>query len=335
MYEYLSFLETLESRLENIDNNTMLDIIGFMPSKAVPVAKFHPGHVIDRVYIHKADETDFRAANISRLSYNTYEPALLKQKEENQYGRANLPGEGLFYGALTTPEIKINRATAFAETTRMGVDKTIKEEYFTVSRWIIQKEFFGCELVFSDNPNVSEMVKRAQVIQSGFLDKLELPPGVTKDDVINQLRFFSNQFRKTVSPDRNFEYKISAALAYIILNYPWRKLRQEALTYPSVKTDGMGQNIVLTHNGVKFLKFDKAVVMKAERTANGVSITKSFDMAVGCDKFGNLTWQGHADNLKNKIFRLLNLAFLFLAILGEIKKQPVLDRFFITTLCEP
>lgn len=286
---HLQLLEFLESKLDEVDIEVLKIIIGFMPNKPVTQAIFHPDHYIARVRIHTKPE--FRASNISELSYNRDTGYLSYQKDNNIFGRANLPGDSIFYGALTTPEVPENYITAWAETTKMGRNKLIPEEYFTVSWWKIVKNFFGYELVFMDNSNVFDMVNKARELQSGFLKNLESPL-INKEDVIKKLVYFGNQFRKEVDADRSFDYKISAAFAYMMLNHPERQIGMEALTYPSVKMNGLGLNIAINPMGVKnYLKFEDAEVMKAERKPDGVRIIRGLDLASGCDINGKLIWQ--------------------------------------------
>lgn len=280
--------------MEKADPILIKMAIADLQNKCVTQAIFHKGAHIDRASIH---QQNFRAKNISRLSYINDEEILLEQRNANKYGRANLPGKAMFYGATYTNEIPITRATAFMETSMMPYDKTIMEEYFTISRWRAKEDFFGLELVFQDDDMViPEHIKKARAAQISFMNEFELNETQRKE-VIEQLAFFSNQFGKVVLSQNPYDYKITSTFADILLNHKEKREGFVAITYPSVKSKLLGQNIAITPEGVdKFLMFEKAVVMKAERKPNGeILIEKSFDIAESCDEFGNLKWKGKFD----------------------------------------
>lgn len=234
----LDFLESVKENLSKINPLLIESAIKDLRNKPIPIAIVHKDiATIDRVAIH---DKDFRALNIQRLSYNNNKVILESQKERNIYGRANLPGQSIFYGALSTPEIPMNRATAFMETTSMIKDASIKEEYFTVSRWVLKDNFKVFECVFQNNENVNSAVNRSREKQTKFMHEIT-DNEMLKNDAIRQLSFFSDEFSKYVDRNKSHEYLITAHFSDMIFNHPENKnLEIGGITYPSVQSDLKG-----------------------------------------------------------------------------------------------
>lgn len=290
MNQQLIFLQQIANQLQFADIDLICLAIKEMKNKPIPIAKVHTGHYIDRVTMH---DKNFRAGNIQRLSYIKDSQILENKKVNCEYGRANMPGESLFYGALFTEEIQHNRATAWSETTGMVFETNKNEEYFTLSRWEIIEDFGIYECVFqSENHKPNTRVKESQTIQEEFLNNIAANDSNLINDALEQLKFFSDQFAKRVNRKTPYEYKITASFTNNILNHNQNAGLVWGITYPSVQSALMGQNIALLPSAVhKFLKFKQANVLKAERTANGFRIGDSIAIADGCDENGNLIWK--------------------------------------------
>ncbi len=290
MNKQLEYLKSITDNLAYVDADLIKCAIQDMKDKPISIAKVSKGHWIDRVSIH---DKDFRAKNIQRLSYIKDKDILLKMKNEGRYGRANFPGQSMFYGALTSREIKHNRATAFMETTSMIVDESKTEEHLTVSRWRIKEDFFVYECVFQNTCNVNTNTKESREKQKSYLNEIKLKNRIKKN-AIEQLNFFSNEFSKYVDRNHSYDYKITAEFTDHILNHPKNKHNKlVGITYPSVQSILLRQNIVITPDAVdSLLEFEKAVIMKAEKTGGkNIKIEKSFAEANDCDEKGNLTWK--------------------------------------------
>jgi hypothetical protein len=287
----LDFLEGSTNYLDGIDSSLIQFAIIDIRNKPITIALVHKNRAyIDRVTIH---DKDFRAQNTQRLSYNNNLEILRKQKENNIYGRANLPGQSIFYGALKTPEISLNRATAFMETTSMVKDLSISEKYFTVSRWKLREDLKVFECVFQSEENSNSGVSTSKESQTEFLHKLTKNEDL-KTDAFRQLSFFSDQFSKYIDRGNPKQYMITAFFSDMIFNHPENKnLEICGISYPSVQSELKGQNIALLPQAVdKFLYFEQAVVMKAERQADGgIIIEKSLENAEVIDEHGNLNWK--------------------------------------------
>ena len=287
----LDFLERIKDDLENVDPVLVNTAILEMKNKPITIAFVHKDRdVIDSVTIH---EKDYRAPNIQRLSYNNNLEILEKQRDNGIYGRANLPGEAMFYGALSTLEISMNRATAFMETTSMTKDMSINEEYFTVSRWLLKQDIKVYECAFQSSKDVNKGVLKSREVQTGFLQNLSNNEEISLD-AIRQLKFFSDEFSKYVDRTKSKKYMITSMFSNMIFKHiENEKLEIGGITYPSVQSGLKGQNIALLPSTVdNSLFFEKAVVMKAERKDDGgILIEKSFEIADKWDENGNLIWK--------------------------------------------
>lgn len=233
-----SLLKEYADRLTEISYDKIVDLLSNgIKGIPFPIAKLHKEYFIDRV---RKNENNKLYKHIDELSYikDTY----VIQNKLTKYGRANLPHQVMFYGALKTPYIQHERLTAIAESSdffRNTQEKQFGKEYYTLSRWRIKEELVGVEIVFSDDAlKNNEYIRKSYEKQKQSLEELELTKQ-EKDFYLEFLRFISNQFSKRVN---NYEeYKISVAYANIALSKPYINF----IVYPSVQTEYQGENIVL------------------------------------------------------------------------------------------
>ena len=285
----LRFLNQVRNNLKFADDKLIKRAIVEMKNKPMSLAKINVGNMgfIDRATIHKKE---FRANEVQRLSYIKDKELLKSLKKHGTFGRANLPGIPIFYGAMASPEIEIPRAVAFMETSNMPYDDTINEEYFTLSRWSVQEEFLVYEVAFADTDQKSALTIDSFEKQSSFIQ--EISSHQLRVEAVKQLEFFSEEFSKVVKRGEDHDYKISAIFTDVILNHRENQGEVHGIAYPSVKSGHLGLNVALTPYAVdNFLKFEFASVMRAFRDKDGtLVIGKSTERADVQNDNSTLIW---------------------------------------------
>tara|TARA_R110001583_G_scaffold158317_1_gene310299 strand:- start:3167 stop:4087 length:921 start_codon:yes stop_codon:yes gene_type:complete len=246
-FEKLPTLEELKiiiSKINEIDLKTikyddLLNIIKSLQFIPFLTAKLNKGYHIERARINNTDEIFNSEKEISyRRDY----------KNITNYGRANVPQDSLFYGAIESDVIKHPRMVNLLETSQIfrDLDKnniSSADFVMTVGKWRIKEEMEVVELVFDE-----KSIKNSKDVRESYEYHLarireQMPENSEQFELI--LKFFSNQFSKK-EINHNSDYMISAAytdLALGLRGFP-------GLKYPSVKTDYQGHNIVLTPEAV-------------------------------------------------------------------------------------
>lgn len=231
----LQFLSEVKDGLEHVDYNLIYTSIADLKDKFVPTALLKKGWTIDRVRINRDGET-FNSKN--QLSYISDKEVLEKHVA---FGRANAPGQAIFYGSIITKHIPQPRAAAYFETSELIKnlnDHDDVEEIFTLSRWRVMEDVELIEMIFCE-----EALKVNEYVQISLNDKLNgIQELSLRDHYVEQGKFFSNEFaRDDIKKGQSHKYKITAAYA----NYLWARIGIKGITYPSVPTEYKGQNVAL------------------------------------------------------------------------------------------
>jgi hypothetical protein len=194
--------------------------------------KLKSGYHIERARINKPGQV-FKSER--ELSYRT------DFENIKSFGRANYPGQSLFYGAIKTDHVQYPRIVNLFETSEMfrSGDKEKKEEFvMTVGKWRIKNDIEVVESVFN-KPNIQNIpqIKKAY---DHHMAKITSDLGDKAKDVEYILEFFSDEFAKNniKSPD---DYKISAAYTEMAINFK----NFAGVAYPSVRTNYEGFNVAL------------------------------------------------------------------------------------------
>jgi hypothetical protein len=253
-------LKTIITSIENADLSQVsynklfsaLTTLQFIPFGTAILKK---GYSIERARINKPGET---FTTESQISYRT------DYQNIKTYGRANVPNFSLFYGAFESDVIKHPRFVNLLETSeifRNLEENEVENADFimTVGKWKIKEDLEIVEMVFDENS-----IKNSADIKRSFdnqISKLTKKHPKHKEQFELILRFFSNQFAKK-QIHTHFDYMISAAYTDLAIN--WKGLI--GLTYPSVKTDYQGHNVVLTPFAVeKYLELDKVAMYRVQK----------------------------------------------------------------------
>ncbi|HEY8929581.1 MAG TPA: hypothetical protein VIM55_10350 [Mucilaginibacter sp.] len=275
MDQSLEFLKSVRDSLKDIPYDEIYAHVAAIRNKMLPSARLKKGHFIDRVRINNPSDIVF--TGIKDVSY-------IQDEEKLKYidfGRANLPEQAVFYGSVISPKIERPREVAFKETSynyKIREDLQDISEVFTMSRWRIKEDIEVLEMIFSDEVlKVSEYAQQSLAHQEKHYKHMS-----TAAQMENQARFFSNEFsRDDVGKNEAYKYKISAAY----INYIWEKSHLKGITYPSVQTGYLGQNVALLPELVeKHLELESVGMFKFEKK-NGVYIPiDSFRVATDLGK---------------------------------------------------
>jgi len=236
--DYISAFKSLQKfskMLNDIKYEKIVSTLNDINRIPIPLAKVHQNIEIDRARYHNGKVELFKS--IDDLGY-------IKDKNiiSNLYkfGRANQPHQVLFYGAIRTSQIPKPRATAILETSRVAQDpnkESLNGELFTVSRWRNREELNVIEVVFAE-----EALKNSAEVKNSFEKQISMFSQIKgADNEFNKdfLIFISEEFaRKTKNHN---DYKISTAYTELVFKYP----DVQGITYPSVQTNYLGQNIAL------------------------------------------------------------------------------------------
>lgn len=234
---------------------TLLNEIKLIP---FATAKLKAGHHIERARINEPNQIFYSENDIS---YRT------DFENIKRYGRANFPGQSLFYGAIKTEHIEHPRIINLLETSEMfrSADKKSDAEFvMTVGRWRIKQDFEVLESVFNKH-NIATIPQIKQSYEY-HLNKLnaEIPDRI--DDIEFLLEFFSDEFaKKEINSDN--DYKVSVAYTEIAINFK----NLAGVTYPSVRTDYQGFNVALTMPAVEsFLELEVVAMFKIYKKGDHV-----------------------------------------------------------------
>ena len=252
----IEYLSTLRNDLKDISYDKIYEIISEIKYKAVPTALLHSGRYINRVRIN--EEPNEIYSNIKKISYNSQAESVNKI----DFGRANIPKQSIFYGSV---DLNNSLMTAYFETSQLqkNIDQYDNvEEVFTLGRWRVLSEIKILEKIFCKEAlAVNEQVQQSFNAQ---LKKIKSKP-LLFEYYKRQLEFFSDEFaRNDIGRDESFKYKISSAY----VNYMWNceKFKLLGVTYPSVMTDYIGQNVALKPEVVdEYLILEEVYMFKFER----------------------------------------------------------------------
>lgn len=263
MNNTLEFLADVRDRLQHVPYEQVFQAIADMRDKFIPTAIIKKGAYIDRVRVHRTlTDVFYKEEDVSYI----HDQDIIERYVD--FGRANKKKQAVFYGAVESPEIKQPRIVAYFETSPILKELEKHDnvtELFTVSRWGVLEDVEVVEMIFSD-----EALKVSKYAEMSLEHQLQhyrhLPLAKEYEE---QGRFFSNEFaRSDVRPGEDYKYKITSAYA----NYIWANTNLKGITYPSVQSAYLGQNVALLPEVVdNSLRLESPVgIFKFERI-NGVN----------------------------------------------------------------
>jgi hypothetical protein len=169
---------------------------------------------------------------IRNTDFLKYPPA----DKVRKYGRCNLKGESIFYGA---PMI----------TTALSEMRPKVGDLITKSIWKVkEKHTFKVCPIFHIQPTNGTMNPRSFEMQQSFYENLDKNfKGNTREAVISLTKFIAVHFSRFVNPDNDRNYIFSAFFANKLLN-ELDGGTIEGILYPSVKEKLSFENVALKAN---------------------------------------------------------------------------------------
>lgn len=238
--------------------------INFIP---FPTAILKKGFYVDRIRINNGDELFYSEKEISYRE-DTY--------NIKSYGRANITGQSLFYGAFESENIKHPRFVNLIETSEIfrniekhsELDKTF---YATLGRWELINETEVLEIIFDKN-----LIEKSEENKKAYQYHLQKLKEIENEEKFHKiLEFFSSEFaKKTIVNDS--DYKLSAIYFNLAL---MSNQNIAGVKYPSVKSDYLGYNLALLPNALErnfrlknvvLLEIDKKGMNTTVKSVNSV-----------------------------------------------------------------
>lgn len=233
--------EEIESLLKQIDRIPVL------------VTILHPGRLVIRGRVYN-DGEDF--TSIQSHSYNPF------PKEE--YQRANIPNQSMFYGAVTSDiaEDPVARVTILTEVGNTISDKVEKEKAM-FSAWEVIDDISLFSIIQTKHyqtPNklIKELEER---FNNEFVDM----------ESLKFIDFIASEFAKSDTAE-DYNYMISAIFSAFVCN----DVNFDGIYYPSVRTTGAGMNVAILPEAVNAkMRFLGAVDCDVIRNGLDIKITEN------------------------------------------------------------
>lgn len=226
----------------------------------ITVAKIIKGYPVFRARVNKDDEIFYSENEISYRVDND---------NIKDYGRANIPKQSMFYGAIESKEVPHPRLVNLFETSELFREPNDKDGEFilTVGKWRVKEDFKVIEMVFSKgNVQNNEDINRSYNKQKEMMLK-DYPDQL--DQIEKILEFFSDEFAKKVK-NSNSDYKITTAYLNLAL---MNKQDLCGVTYPSVRTDYKANNIAIFPSVVEqFLDLEMVSMFNIKKSGKNASM---------------------------------------------------------------
>lgn len=225
------------------------------------ITTLHPGHKIIRGRINNGDD-------FSSISSHSYCPSV----KNDEYQRASIPHETMFYGSVTSPEeeepvARISILTEISKIFTEGVDT----EKIMYSAWEVIGDLQLVSIIQSGlyrTPN-----KQIMELDRRFNEEYNSEVGKVFFD------FIASEFAKDNTP-KDYDYMISALFSHIISNNGL-----DGVYYPSVRIDGAGMNVAISPRAVDTkMKFLGAVDCEVTRIEKNVDIIEKYKSIISTFK---------------------------------------------------
>jgi len=280
--EALQKLKDISNKLQTVDYSEIVFTIKSSIKKVpIPLAKLRQKTPVDRARINGGEKL---FTKVDQLNYITDKSIIDNYMKE--YGRANKPHQPMFYGAVESTLLGKQRATALYEISKLLQDRNsvnIPGELYTVSRWKNKEELMLAEIVFA-----KEAIKTNPDTKRAFNKQVELAKQLNLPDIdfyMDMLIFFSEEFAR--EKRTHHDYKISNAYTELILTHP----DVQGISYPSVPTKFMGQNVVFSPQVIdNFFTIETLVTQRVHKNAGYVFVNNHKNCENPQNDPNNLVW---------------------------------------------
>lgn len=183
-----------------------------------------------------------------------YDSAFVKS-----FGRCNFKGQQVFYGSVFTDEIKDLRLTGISEIIDFDSLDRNQRHFIAIGRWLILENINMAELYLSDQKIKNQISRHANENHNNWLSALSSEEREKNIEIMN---FFSDEFTE---PRGRYELTSAISNRYFKMFFQSQEDKKsfsiEGLSYPSVKTEGLGMNVALLPDTVdKKLKLEVVLI---------------------------------------------------------------------------
>lgn len=228
----ISYLETF------FDEYNKLGIIGLVEGKLLKNKSIYRSRI-----------------NCNNDSYTSLNKISYQPKSSKYFGRANCPGNIMFYGSYT-PSLAGNEQikeayliNAYEISSFLRDDNSIGNMKITIGKWKVIEDINIAAIIF--HPKFKNKTLFVEDLNNRFNAFLKSNPHFARNTKIWN-KFISKEFAKEVEEKLDRNYIISASFSQHLIGKGF-----EGIVYPTVKLDGKGLNIALTKETVdKKLKLD-------------------------------------------------------------------------------
>lgn len=187
-----------------------------------------------------------------------HEISIIPDEFVKSFGRANLPGQGIFY-CSNLPETAVREVTQWHinDTNTLLSKKIINIDWnqhaqiITTSLWKVKEDLNLASLLFHDNATINNELFKM------FHDSLYIEDSEVARSKKEILEFFSREFARSDIKNQ-FDYIFSAYYAYEMYNYSNSTKEIDGLVYSSVANQYEGENFALTKEALRKLEFKTA-----------------------------------------------------------------------------
>lgn len=279
-------LENLKNKLQNLETNSInlsrIEIqkeLSSVEGMSLHFCILRKGTHVYRARPNLGKELFLHKRDISYIS----EPSKV---EEIKIGRANVEKQPIFYGSISSNEVKEGRVPAIFETACLSDIDFNTDYYMTIGQWELLEDIELFEIIFHD-----EAIAKNSYVREAFGNQVDNLRGLDKsrkEYAITLQKFLCSQFgRKTNCKENNSDkYKISASYAQVVYN-----LNVNGIVYPSVQTNFEGLNVALLPSVVKTsLKLKRVALQYIARTGVMNFNIVNVKMTDQVDDKGNIDW---------------------------------------------
>ena len=224
---------------------------------AILLTDFHNHKEIERAVNNTKEEPEFNT--VSRISFKP-------EKFNHNYLRASTPNNTMFYGSVISEtdsddEIKNSRIVGATEVSTLMRSSEIIEGWsrITFGKWKVKEQISLATIIDPtkdyDKPYLNELKNKYNV----FLNEV---PNEVKENTIKWLKYFAQEFEKSVSNGNNHDYLISAKFTELFVNTS----KYDGVIYPSVQSKGYGLCVAIHPRAIQKLELIKVLQCKITKT---------------------------------------------------------------------
>lgn len=227
------------------------------------VSQFASGKLIDRAVLNSDEEPEFNTKG--RIFYK---PAQFN----NTFQRASSPSQTMFYGSIIPEEISEGEIDNARITTAFELVDLLRdtnsgdgERVITYGKWLVTKKL---SLIAIVDPQKQYKIKYLKDIANDYRNQMAGLPVDLQQKTQDWLSFLTNEFRKDVKKDEEYNYMISGLFSEIA-----SQMNVDGVLYPSVRTNEDGICIAIKPESAEAkLELIKVLQCKLVKVAKKVSI---------------------------------------------------------------